>query len=160
MDEISLERVACAAALGHEVALQVANPTDLPARPGPLAEHAARLLGPVEAGRWAADLAELAVAHAWIDATDTRPARAIAAGRAWVACPCQEHMAAADAAAAEAEEAAWATWGPAREAALAAAWAAEAEAGAGAAWAALAAVRSGVLTWAEVCASLAERLLA
>ena len=112
--EVSRERVAYAAALGHPVALAVVEPSALPGTHRAQAERGCEILGHVGLVRWACDLEEAALAEHW-RSDDTRPAEAIAAARAWAECPCEEHQEAARAATraawaageAEAEAAAW-----------------------------------------------------
>jgi hypothetical protein len=164
--EISPDRVAYAAALGHPAALLIAEPAELPAEPRERSARGARLLGHVETVRWACDLAERAVDHAWTT-FDPRPADAIAAARRWADCPCEEHRQDAEAAWTSAE-AALPVW-PERMAVevvlatMAAAEAAEAGVPTWAAWAAAEAaenaVLSGAMTRPEVFHDLAERLL-
>ena len=175
-DAITHERVAYAATLGHETALQVVEPAKLPRGPRTRTQCGAVLLSPIEAVRWATDLAELAVDRAWTDASDTRPADAIAAARAWADCPCEEHVTrvrvaahaawsvnisrsarAAAEAAARAGFAAFATAVPAE--ATATKKKKKMAATTAVMWAADAAVKSGAITWDEVFASLAERLV-
>lgn len=134
---ISHERVAYAAALGNTVALEVCEPIELPAASPSWefsrARHGARLLGPVGAGQWAYGLAKRAAAweSSWTGADPAGPV--VDADRAMEA----------------ATRAMWAdepVWAEEKHV-----WAAEA---------ALSAVESGAITWDEVLASLAERLLA
>ena len=153
--DVSPERVALAAALGHAAALELSDPAALPGDPRKRAQAACEALGKVESVRWACDLADRALAHAWTDSSDPRPAKAVAAARAWADCPCEAHRAAA-------ARGARATLEPApaaTAAAVATAWAVWTVWEVWAAWAGRDAVRSGAVTWPEAHAMLAERLL-
>jgi len=169
--EISMERVAYAAALGHRIALQVVEPAKLLEDKRNQVEQGAALLGSVKATRWVCDLAECAIAHAWIDVSDHRPAEAIAAARAWADCPCEEHARMARTARGGAEaaaisissllargpkdvwEAAWAAAAAAATAIHKAAWMVET------AWTVEKAIRAGAITWDDALDDLAERLM-
>jgi len=163
-DAITHERVACAAMLGHESALQVAESVELAATPRLAAKRGAKLLGQVEAVRWAADVAEQAVERVWTNVSDRRPAEAIAAARAWMDCPCENHAKRAAAAVyAATEDAEYATTrsGDTERSAASVASAASVPSWAGtASWAVYWAVCAGAITWDEALADLAERLLA
>ena len=95
--ELTQERVAYAAALGHEPALRTGfEVAKLPASWKEQAIAGAELLSRLEAVLWACEVAELALRQHW-DVDDDRPARAIAAAREWVMCPCEAHAEHADA---------------------------------------------------------------
>lgn len=135
-NELDRRRVAYSASLGHEVALQVVEPAVLPAEHLERAEQAARLLGRVDAARWARALADLTVTHAWTEAAPNAPTAGMTA------------------VVAEVESAArWAEFA-ARPKSTMEEW--EVTVGA----AATAAVLSGAITWPEVLADLAEMLIA
>jgi hypothetical protein len=165
MDELDPERVAYAAALGHPAALEVIEPAVLPTTQRKRVERGAKLLGRVGSVRWACDLADHALDHAWTDKSDTRPAEAIAAARVRAGCPRTDHTGTSAVWSAPcAALAARAPWAAARSA-LASAQSSSVYQPeevrvvqvAAAAWEA---VLSGAITWDEVLADLAERLLA
>jgi len=169
--EISVERVAYVAALGHRIALQVVEPAEISEDKRNQVEQGAALLGSVKATRWVCDLAECAVAHAWINVSDHRPAEAIAAARAWADCPCEAHERMARTARGDAEaaaisisslltrgpkvvwEAAWAAAAAAATALHKAAWMVETS------WTVEKAIRAGAITWDDALDDLAERLM-
>jgi len=174
LGQIAPERVAYAAALSNPVALALIEPAELPADPRERSAYAARPLSHIEAVRWAADLAELAIKHAWDTNYDQRPAEAIAATRRWAGCPCEHHRAAvvmARASVMDLSSTSWpslsvTSWAAVYATALTAVWAADAAAWAavwatkGAGWVAQAAVRSGAITWDGIYIDLADRLVA
>lgn len=109
--QLTPERVTLAARLGHPVARQLypdVEPLVWEEQAGAAVESARKLVDKALQARVTADWAERVLPR-WEGQhpTDARPRVAIAAARAWAACPCAEHEAAAEVASAAAEAAAY-----------------------------------------------------